>query len=101
MAGGAPKGNTNGSKNRIWAEAINKVLCQSDEGKPQKLRRLAETLVDQALAGDMAAIKEIGDRVDGKALASVEVTGSVSLSDLTDAALDAKLKELVDASSPD
>lgn len=96
MAGGAPKGNTNGSKNRIWAEAINKVLCQSDEGKPQKLRALAEKLVDQALDGDMAAMKEIGDRVDGKALASVEVSGRMSLSDLTESALDAKLRELID-----
>lgn len=94
MPGGAPKGNNNGSKNRVWAEAINKALCQSEEGKPAKIRALAEKIIEKALEGDMQAMKEIGDRVDGKALATVEVTGALSLSDMTEAALDAKIKEL-------
>ena len=91
---GAPKGNKNATKTRIWAEAINKVLIRSDEGKKQKLVKLAEKLVDSALDGDMTAIKEIGDRVDGKALASIELTGSLQISDMSDAQIDQRLEEL-------
>ena len=91
---GGQAGNTNSVKNRPWAEAINKALCQAQDGKPAKLRALADKLVDKALEGDMTAMKEMGDRVDGKALASIEVSGHMSLSDMTEAALDKRLREL-------
>lgn len=68
MAGGAPIGNKNGTKNRPWAAAINRALLAED-GK--KLRELAERLINRALDGDIAALKEIGDRVDGKAVAEI------------------------------
>lgn len=60
---GAPFGNKNGSKNRPWAEAINRALLAED-GK--KLRALADRIIDRALEGDVAALKEVGDRMDGK-----------------------------------
>src|ERR1700730_3217041 len=44
------------------------------KGSPHKLRALAETLVAAALAGDVSAIKEIGDRLDGKPHQSVDQT---------------------------
>ena len=98
MKGGAPKGNRNAAKTRIWAEAINKILCQSDEGKKRKLELLAEKLIDTALDGDMAAIREIGDRVDGKPLAQIEVT-TMQPSDMTDLELLTRLRELENAES--
>ena len=101
MAGGAPKGNTNATKTRVWAEAIDKVLKQSDDGKHAELRKLAEKLVEMAIAGDMQAMKEIGDRVDGKSLASIELTGSLQISDMTDAQLDKRLNELNESSAED
>ena len=70
---GAPLGNKNATKNRPWAEAINRVLLAED-GK--KMRALAEKLVDAALAGDVPALKEVGDRVDGKALNALEISGN-------------------------
>ena len=95
MARGGQAGNNNAGKNRIWADAINKVLCQANEGeKHANLRKLAEKIIEKALDGDMVAMKEIGDRVDGKALASIEVSGHMSLSDMTEAALDKRLREL-------
>lgn len=62
--GGQP-GNKNGAKNRPWAEAINRALL-ADNGK--KLRALAEKIIEKALEGDVPAMREVGDRVDGKAI---------------------------------
>lgn len=32
----------------------------------EKLRQIADTLIDLAMNGDIQAIKELGDRLDGK-----------------------------------
>lgn len=40
----------------------------------QFLERLADQVVTKALAGDMVAAKEIGDRLDGKPHQTAEVT---------------------------
>jgi len=62
----APEGNSNSSKsNRLWGETIKRACMQNDG---QRLRRIAERLLDQAEEGNIAAIKEIGDRLDGKAM---------------------------------
>ena len=97
--GGAPTGNSNATKTRSWAEAIDKALKQCKDGKPQKLRALADKIIDMAMAGDMAAMREIGDRVDGKALAHVHVTGDLGLGDMTDIQLQNRYQELIHASS--
>lgn len=61
---GAPLGNQNGTKqNRWWADTLKRALLQED-GK--RLRALAEKLIAKAEEGDIAALREIGDRVDGK-----------------------------------
>ena len=70
---GAPLGNTNSSKeNRLWANTIRRVHVQS-EG--ERLRRIAEKLYTMAEEGDIQAIKEIGDRLDGKPTQSTELSG--------------------------
>lgn len=69
---GAPTGNKNATKAKPWAEALNRALLAED-GK--KLRALADKLVDRALEGDVTALKEIGDRVDGKPAQSLTVGG--------------------------
>lgn len=64
MPAGAPEGNQNGLKqNRLWGETIRRAVTQAD-GK--KLRQIADTLIDLAAQGDIQAIKELGDRIDGK-----------------------------------
>ena len=60
---GAQPGNKNAVKNRPWSEAINRALLAED-GK--KLRALADKLIDAAMEGDVTALKEIGDRIEGK-----------------------------------
>lgn len=60
----APKGNENSkSDNRLWANTIRRAVVQSD---PSRLRRIAEAMLNKAEDGDMNAIKEMGDRLDGK-----------------------------------
>lgn len=71
---GAPKGNKNSSRdNRLWANTIRRALAQ--EADPDRLRRLAEALISKAEEGDLGALKEIGDRIDGKAAQQVIVNG--------------------------
>jgi hypothetical protein len=70
---GAPEGNQNSSKNnRLWAETIRRALVQSDA---ERLRRIAEALLTKAEDGDMTAIKELGDRLDGKASQGLVLSG--------------------------
>jgi hypothetical protein len=40
----------------------------------KKLRRIAEALVEKAESGDLQAIKEVADRLDGKPALSAEIT---------------------------
>lgn len=60
---GAPLGNTNATKNKVWIAALNRAVAQDDG---IRLRAAAEKLLDLAVAGDVAALKELGDRLDGK-----------------------------------
>lgn len=67
----APEGNNNSSKdNRLWANTIRRAIVQGDG---QKLRAIAEKLIELAASGDIQAIKEIGDRLDGKSQQRVDV----------------------------
>ena len=67
----APKGNTNSSKNnRVWGKLVKKLAIQEDH---KRLHRVAEALFRKAEDGDISAIKELGDRIDGKS--SQEITG--------------------------
>lgn len=71
---GAPKGNTNGRGKRVWSSAIRKRIVQRAD-----MDKLADLVIDMALAGDMAAIREIGDRLEGKPHTSVEVSGKLDV----------------------
>lgn len=67
---GAPKGNQNAKKeNRLWADAIRIAIVSG-----KKLRPLAEKLIAKAEEGDMAAMREIGDRLDGKPSQDISTT---------------------------
>lgn len=65
---GAPLGNNNNKKNKSWSEAINRALLAED-GK--KLRALAEKLIEKGMEGDVPALREIGDRMEGKPIQAI------------------------------
>lgn len=61
---GAPLGNQNARKeNRLWGETLRRAVVQNDA---QKLRAIADKLVEMAEGGDVTAMRELGDRLDGK-----------------------------------
>lgn len=63
---------------KVWADAVRRAVMrrlENEEGKPQKLERLADNLVEMGLAGDMQAMKEIGDRLDGKPAQAIQGAG--------------------------
>lgn len=61
-------GNPNGQPKRtkLWKDAIIRAIKRREETDPQALEKLADKLIAQVEAGDVSAIKEFGDRVDGK-----------------------------------
>jgi hypothetical protein len=67
---GAPKGNNNASKGKRFVSMIEKRLEELDA-----MQRIADALIAKALEGDMQAIKEIGDRLDGKAKQQIDLGG--------------------------
>lgn len=74
--GGAPVGNNNASKNRIWTLAIMKALRKRSKSEQlEELEVIAEKLLDNCLSGDNVALKELGDRLEGKAVQSISGPG--------------------------
>lgn len=60
MAGRPPK-------ERSFAAMLNIAIKEAIEGSDKtKLRAVADALVDKAMSGDVPAIKEVAERLDGK-----------------------------------
>lgn len=63
---------------KFWSEAVRLAVyreAEYDDGeKRRRLNIIADKLCKMAMDGDLAAIKEIGDRLDGKAPQGVDVT---------------------------
>ncbi len=74
---GAPLGNQNGRKGKLWSDAIKRAIREKVEGEDweAKIAKLAGALVDEAKKGELQALKEIGDRLDGKPKQQIEATG--------------------------
>ena len=69
---GAPVGNDNAKKGKMFYDQLRKVLVQNDQFK---LRKISDQLVDMAIKGEAWAIKEVMDRMDGKPVAAQELSG--------------------------
>ena len=60
---GAPIGNRNAAKAKMFEGAIRAELNADDR---RALQKIAKVLVDMAEKGDLPSIKEVIDRTDGK-----------------------------------
>ena len=60
----------NRANGKRWKSVIEKRLEVL-----QAMEKVADALITEAMTGNIAAIKEIGDRLDGKAKQQTEVTG--------------------------
>lgn len=72
---GAPIGNKNACKGKVWADALHRAIAQ-DQGK--RVRLAAEKLLDEAARGQQWAIKELGDRLDGRPKQETSVDTQIS-----------------------
>ena len=66
------QGNQNSKKGRLFYEQLRKVLIQEDA---LKLRNIATKLVEAAEEGEAWAVREVIDRIDGKAIQATEISG--------------------------
>lgn len=72
---GAHIGNQNARKGK-WADALARAVEVEDPAtRRRRLDAIAERLIVKAEEGDIQAIKELGDRIDGKPSQQVAVTG--------------------------
>lgn len=68
---GGQKANDNAAKRGAFVAMLRRKVTQN----PKKLEAIVDNLLDLAEAGESWAVKEISDRLDGKAIAAVEMSG--------------------------
>jgi uncharacterized protein (DUF2461 family) len=61
---GAPIGNKNNTKNKPFLDAMRRAIAQN----PQKIRSIVDKVLEKAEEGESWAVKEVADRLDGKAV---------------------------------
>jgi hypothetical protein len=81
---GAPVGNKNAAKGKAWADAIKRALGRRGPDAFKAIDDLADKLLDLGMAGDLSALKELGDRLDGKSVQQVELDAEFRQRDITD-----------------
>jgi hypothetical protein len=90
---GAQPGNANGRKGKEWFDALRKACVQKEA-----LPKIADVLIEKALAGEGWAIQEIANRFDGKPAQAVEVSGPdgspLAIKDATAEELDERIAAL-------
>ena len=78
----APKGNQNASKAKQWTAAIERAMSKR-AGKGQSITDVLDEMAEKFLKtcddGDLAAFKELGDRLEGKAAQSLSLDGSLDI----------------------
>jgi hypothetical protein len=94
-------GNTVGRPKGAWSEkrfreALQAAVTEEGAGGQKRLRNIAEKLVAAAEDGDIAAIREVADRLDGKPAQAIEHSGAVDVAMTLDSVI-AEMDARVDA----
>lgn len=83
-------------KQKLAFEALSMEVASD----PKRMRKIARKLLDEAESGNMVAIKEVFDRLDGKPQQSVELdVNDKSLESLTLAELGSRMDSLRERNS--
>lgn len=98
---GAPIGNTNAAKGKVWKAAIERALDKRGKSRADALADLAGKLLDKAEEGDIAALRELADRMDGKAVQQIDAEFRGSLTSVIEALPMHRLRELPDKDEPE
>jgi hypothetical protein len=71
---GFQPGNKGGGKRKekLFYDAL--MLAVKDTDNPRDLRKIAEKLLDMAIGGDIQAIKEVANRLDGMPVQAIDAT---------------------------
>ena len=77
------------NRRRPFADAVRMEICGGND--PRHLRAIARKPIEMAEGGDLQAIKEVGDRLDGKCAQTIE-RGDASVEVLSDRELFAIIK---------
>ncbi len=76
----AAPGNPYARKSKDWENALRRALDRYEtDAVPSgmALAKIAEKVVQRALEGDQKAVEEIANRLDGKAVATTELTADI------------------------
>lgn len=71
----APLGNTHSADGKRYRKALERALAHEGGSVEDGLFKIAKARVAKAIEGDNEAIRDIGDRLDGKPTQGVEVGG--------------------------
>ena len=98
---GNPAGKKPGTlKERPYRDALRMEIAAADDFKG--LRAIARAHLEKARSGDMAAIKELADRIDGKPTQESSLTlQHKPATEMTDEELAARIAELTDSMEDD
>jgi hypothetical protein len=82
---------------KSFANMLRIAISEAKEGGGSKLRAVADALVDKAMTGDVPAIREIADRLDGKVAQPVTGRdgGPIEYANLTEEQIDARLAAIL------
>jgi len=75
----APKNPKGAKSDKLWRDAIMRAVRReiAKGEKTKRLETLADALVAKGIKGDVPALKEIGDRLDGRPTQGIEHGGEV------------------------
>lgn len=67
MAGVAGRSGTNKGKDKPYRDALRRAIARAEQSEsPHALDRIAEKHLAKCIEGDVGAMKELADRLDGK-----------------------------------
>ena len=91
-------GNSNsGRKDKFFADAIRVAVKRTSNNKTE-LALIAEKVIEEAKDGNMVAVGIVADRLDGKPMASLDVTTDKRVEEMTDEELYEIIREGATAS---